>query len=106
MNRVLLGVLATSTVFVLTSFAFRTAADPAAKRPGGPAWTVSQYQLDRAFRYQLPGPLASPMTAQMPATGGIIITQLKILSADPSIRIDVNGAFEDFTFQAFSGPFY
>ena len=51
MNRFLLGALAMGAVFVLTSFALHPA--PAAPL-GGPAWTVSQYQLDRAFQDQRP----------------------------------------------------
>ena len=92
MNRFLLGALAMGAVFVLTSFALTR--PPAAT--GGPAWTVSQYQLDRAFRTTLilPGTSGQAQlhTFQMPATGGIIITQVRSIS---TISIDVNGVAEN-----------
>jgi hypothetical protein len=94
MNRFLLGALAMGAVFVLTSFALTHTSPPAT----GPAWTVSQYQLDRAFRLQtvLDG---NPLTMTMPATGGIVITQLRIVSGGgTSVTVTVNGASEAFNF--------
>jgi hypothetical protein len=98
MNRLFLGVMATVTVFALTSFAIRDSASPGGKLLGAPAWTVSQYQLDRAFRVQVQPGLGGPMTATMPATGGIIITQIRMpLGQFGTLTVIVNGAAEPFS---------
>ena len=74
------------TTIVLTSFALSTAR-PAAKT--GPAWTVSQYQLDRAFRNTLPNTNnTQTITVQLPMTGGLIVTQVG------GCTISVNGVSE------------
>jgi hypothetical protein len=99
MNRFLLGALAMGAIFVLTSFAVGTRRAPTT---GGPAWTVSQYQLDRAFRIQLPNML-SPVTTQAPATSGLIITQLKAANSS-AVRVAVDGVFEDIDFGNSQGP--
>lgn len=97
MNRFLLGALAMGAVFVLTSFAVAIRA-PSRPIPGGPAWTVSQYQMDRAFRIQVP---PSGATGQIPTGGGFIITQVRSSvpnGSNANCSITVNGATEDFSF--------
>jgi hypothetical protein len=95
MSRFLLGALVMGAVFVLTSFALtRTAESPR----GGPAWTVSQYQLDRAFRVKLPTPAGSQgssqtLTSQIPPGAGLIITQIH-----GTMTVGVNGVEETFYF--------
>jgi hypothetical protein len=96
MNRFLLGALAMGAVFVLTSFALDRTAEPA--KTGGPAWTVSQYQLDRAFRFTVSA--TGPVT--VPATQGAIITDVRVpLGTGSPFTIDINGSAE--TFQRIGG---
>jgi hypothetical protein len=100
MNRLLIGSLATFAVFALTSFAFNRTASSSARALTGPAWTVSQYQLDRAFRqgFNFPGgPAGSQQTIsmQMPPTGGLIITQILA----QNVYVTVNGADETIYFE-------
>jgi hypothetical protein len=77
---------------VLTSFALTRGPSTT----GGPAWTVSQYQLDRAFRHTFT--LGMPMSMQMPSTGGIVITQVRVVTncgnCGTLAEISVNGATE------------
>jgi hypothetical protein len=89
MNRFLLGAIAMGAVFVLTSFAVRVPSDPVLRKDG-PAWRVSDYRLDRAFRIY--GNLAN-QTVQVPATGGFIITQIRV-GVGATVAIGINGATE------------
>jgi hypothetical protein len=96
MNRFLLGALAMGAFIVLTSFALRFPVEPALK--DGPAWTVSDYRLDRAFRVQVP---PSGATGQVQAGAGFIITQVHTLPGPfqgSFCSITVNGATETFVF--------
>jgi hypothetical protein len=97
MSRFLLGALAMGAFIVLTSFALSRPAQPPR---GGPAWTVSQYQLDRAFRIPLAWNSSSPITisSQVPASGGFIITQI-VSSSGFTLDVTVNGVTE-----TYSGP--
>jgi hypothetical protein len=97
MNRSLLLALVMGGFVVLTSFAVATRS-PNAPAVVGPAWTVSQYQLDRAFRFEMTQ-FGLPVSLPMPAGGGLIITQLKLSgSAGASITVSVNGVAERFDF--------
>jgi hypothetical protein len=98
MSRFLFGALAMGAFIVLTSFALRAPVEPVATRDG-PAWRVSDYRLDRAFRTTFSS-AAGSMTAQIPATGGFIITQVRVQpiqgSQDQSVTITINGVSEVF----------
>jgi hypothetical protein len=93
MKRFLLGALAMGAFIVLTSFAL-SRTSPATT---GPAWTVSQYQLDRAFRVQTFFG-AGPSNSQMPSTQGLIITQLQRVSGDGVLTVTINGAAQQYNF--------
>jgi hypothetical protein len=88
MSRFLFGALAMGAVFALTSFAVREIRSPTAK--DGPAWRVSDYRLDRAFRFRLPLN-GGPISSQIPIGGGWIITQVH-----GNVTIGINGAEEFF----------
>ena len=100
MSRFLLGALVMGAVFVLTSFATRLPVTTVAPK-GGPAWTVSQYQLDRAFRVPLQVSIGMPISVQMPPTGGLVITQVGTFGHTAGgCSITVNGVTENFIFNA------
>jgi hypothetical protein len=92
MNRFMLGALTMGAVFVLTSFAVTTRTTMT-----GPAWTVSQYQLDRAFRVQTFFG-AGPTNTQLPSTQGIIFTQLDRVSGDGVLTVTINGVSQQYNF--------
>jgi hypothetical protein len=97
MKRVLFGAVIMGAVFALTSFAIRDAAGTATRSRGGPAWKVSEYQLDRAFRYQIPLS-GTPTNFVAPPTGGIIITQVRRALGGGHVSITVDGLLETFQF--------
>lgn len=95
MNRFqfLVVALGMAAFVVLTSFALRAPADLHPNKDG-PAWRVSDYRLDRAFRVPVQLNQGS-VTCQIPATGGIIITQVRTV-ASGILTIAVNGVVEQF----------
>lgn len=90
MNRFLLGALAMGVLVVLTSFSVATR--PTLSRPLPSPWTVSQYQLDRAFRLQL----YNNQSLTLPSTYGVIITQIRPITGAGTVTITVNGTAEQF----------
>jgi hypothetical protein len=91
MNRFLLGALATVSLLVLTSFALTRTSPPTT----GPAWTVSQYQLDRAFRVSASLVGGVPLTSQVGPGAGFIITQITYPRLQNTVvTITINGSVE------------
>jgi hypothetical protein len=103
MNRVLLGSFCAAAMLILTAFAFRTIAAPVSTALTGPAWTVSHYQLDRAFRQPLTVNPAQPISMQMTSAGGVIITQVRLTrqtGQNFNLTIAVNGIAETVSYLA------